>query len=88
MNLMTRFKFFLWHFSHFKVAMIGHVGIEHPGGGLVAGAGAVVDSDESLLSKIGGDMHEIRERAGVNVGGNGQSIGPDDLEAGGPMIQV
>ena len=24
MNSFTRFKFFLWHFSHFKVAMIGY----------------------------------------------------------------
>lgn len=25
MKLMTRFKFFLWHFGHFKVAMIGYL---------------------------------------------------------------
>lgn len=25
MNLITRFKFFLWYFGHFKVAMIGYV---------------------------------------------------------------
>jgi hypothetical protein len=25
MSPMTRFKFFLWHFSHFKVAMIGYL---------------------------------------------------------------
>src|SRR4051812_24403577 len=25
MNLLTRYKFFLWHFSHFKVALIGYL---------------------------------------------------------------
>ena len=86
--LFPRAIHFIADFPVLKVTMVGHVGVEHPGSGLVAAARAVVDGNEGLRTQVGGDVPETREAAGPGIGRDRQSSGPGDGQAAGPMILV
>ncbi len=75
---------FIAHFPILEAAVIGLVGVQHPGGRLGRRAGAVVDGGENLRAQVGGEIAE----GGIAGGIAGPIIFVRSRAAGPPQGQV